>query len=88
VIDSVNKLKSRGKIKTAEILAIKDLYPDVKQIYVYHYRKDGKGYKGEADFEHEHDYFIEIAKGGMAYFLKNRFKTQKTHKFEKLNVFE
>lgn len=87
VIDSVNKLKSRGSIKTNEILAIKDQYPKVSQIYVYHYRKDGKGYKGESDFEHEHDFFVEVQKGGTATFIKNRFKTTKTLKFDKLQIF-
>lgn len=87
VIDSVNKLKSRGSIKTNDILAIKDLYPNISQIFVYHYRKDGKGYKGESDYEHEHDYFIEVQRGGTATFIKNRFKTKKTLKFDKMNIF-
>lgn len=87
VIDSVNKLLSRSSIKTNEILALKDQYPKVCMIFVYHYRKDGKGYKGGSEYEHEHDYFIEVQRGGTATFIKNRFKTKKTLKFDKMNIF-
>lgn len=88
IIDSVSKIKVRGKLKTEEILSLKRQFPKVNLIFVYHYRKDGKGFKGESDFEHEHDYFIEIERGGDAIFIKNRFKTKKTLEYQTINIFK
>jgi predicted ATP-dependent serine protease len=87
IVDSVSKIKGKGKLNTTQILNLKDKFKDVSQVFVYHYRKDGKGFKGESDYEHEHDYFVEIARGGDAKFIKNRFKTQKTLSNTTMNVF-
>jgi len=81
VIDSVSKLVANKSAKLHQVLDIRKEYPKVNFIFILHYKKDGKGYKGASDLEHEFDYFFEIDKETREIrTIKNRFMGKKRAK--------
>lgn len=87
IIDSVSKLTDSKRATIEEILNLLNEFKDVNFIFVYHYTKDSKGYKGSSAYIHEHDIMIDIEKGGLASFKKNRYKTNKTKYFNYYHIF-